>query len=89
MCLSYFYPLCEAVCGGNDPVVATVWLAKTQVAEPKMANDTKYAPNGTGYNLTGPSGAPVVALAHGVGLDRHMWDLQVAALETDPSRVVL
>jgi len=39
-----------------------------------------YAPDGTGYDLTGPTAAPVVVLAHGVGLDRRMWDAQVKAL---------
>ncbi len=31
------------------------------------------APNGTAYDLTGPEGAPVVALIHGLGLDRACW----------------
>ncbi len=45
-----------------------------------MVTNTTYAPDGTGYDLSGPAQAPVVVLAHGVGLDRHMWDLQVEAL---------
>jgi pimeloyl-ACP methyl ester carboxylesterase len=30
--------------------------------------------NGTAYSLTGPEGAPVVALIHGLGLCRAIWD---------------
>jgi pimeloyl-ACP methyl ester carboxylesterase len=32
------------------------------------------APDGTAYDLTGPDGAPVVALIHGLGLARGVWD---------------
>lgn len=31
------------------------------------------APDGTGFDLTGPAGAPVVALIHGLGLCREIW----------------
>lgn len=31
------------------------------------------APDGTAYELTGPLGAPVVALVHGLGLNRANW----------------
>jgi pimeloyl-ACP methyl ester carboxylesterase len=34
----------------------------------------KVAPDGTAYDLTGPDGAPVLALIHGLGLCRHVWD---------------
>jgi len=29
--------------------------------------------NGSAYELSGPDGAPVVALIHGLGLNRHVW----------------
>jgi pimeloyl-ACP methyl ester carboxylesterase len=32
------------------------------------------ASDGTAYDLTGPKGAPVLALIHGLGLCRHVWD---------------
>ncbi|MGB5870535.1 MAG: alpha/beta hydrolase [Albidovulum sp.] len=31
------------------------------------------APDGTAYDLTGPDGAPVVVLVHGLGLNRACW----------------
>lgn len=36
--------------------------------------------NGTTYTLSGPSDAPVVALIHGLGLNRHTWREHVPAL---------
>ena len=30
--------------------------------------------NGSRYEITGPPGAPVVVLIHGLGLNRHVWD---------------
>ena len=38
---------------------------------------------GTAYNLTGPSGAPVVVLVHGLGLTRATWAAFVPALAQD------
>lgn len=38
------------------------------------------SPQGTAYNLTGPSAAPVVALIHGLGLTRRTWADHVAQL---------
>jgi len=32
-----------------------------------------HTPDGTAYELTGPEGAPVVALIHGLGLNREVW----------------
>ena len=34
---------------------------------------TRTAPDGTAYDLTGPEGAPVLALIHGLGLCRQVW----------------
>ena len=39
--------------------------------------------SGTGYELTGPSSAPVVVLVHGLGLTRATWDGFVPALAQD------
>lgn len=39
-----------------------------------------FAPDGTAANLVGPAGAPAVALIHGLGLCRRLWDPHVAAL---------
>ncbi len=36
--------------------------------------------SGTVYELSGPEGAPVVALIHGLGLNRHTWQWHVEAL---------
>ena len=36
--------------------------------------------NGTVYDLSGPEGAPVVALIHGLGLNRQTWQWHEAAL---------
>lgn len=36
--------------------------------------------NGSRYNLKGPAGAPVLALIHGLGLNRQIWDRFVAGL---------
>ena len=35
---------------------------------------SEVAPDGTAYDLTGPADAPVLALIHGLGLCRHVWD---------------
>lgn len=34
--------------------------------------------NGSCFEFSGPPGAPVVALIHGLGLDRHTWDKYVS-----------
>lgn len=36
--------------------------------------------NGTAYELNGPPDAPVVALIHGLGINRHVWQWHVPAL---------
>lgn len=38
-----------------------------------MSSDPIVAPDGTAYDLTGPDGAPVLVLIHGLGLCRHLW----------------
>ena len=38
------------------------------------------APDGTGYDLTGPQDAPVVVLIHGLGLNRALWQVTTPAL---------
>lgn len=38
------------------------------------------APDGTGYELHGPSGAPLVVLIHGLGLCRGLWAQHLGAL---------
>lgn len=38
------------------------------------------APDGTAYDLTGPQDAPAVALVHGLGLARGVWDGLLGAL---------
>ncbi len=38
---------------------------------------------GTAFDLTGPTGAPVLVLVHGLGLTRGMWDDFVPALARD------
>lgn len=35
---------------------------------------SKIAPDGTAYELTGPADSPVLALIHGLGLCRQVWD---------------
>ena len=40
------------------------------------------AADGTAWELAGPEGAPVVALIHGLGLDRRTWDGIVPVLAT-------
>ena len=35
---------------------------------------SEVAPDGTAYDLTGPADAPLLALIHGLGLCRHVWD---------------
>lgn len=42
----------------------------------------KTAPDGTRYTLRGPANAPVVALIHGLGLNRQIWSSFEAALES-------
>ena len=39
-------------------------------------------PDGTFYTLTGPAGAPVVALIHGLGLNNACWQWLAPVLET-------
>ena len=36
--------------------------------------------NGTAYDLSGPEEAPVVALIHGLGVNRQMWQWHAPAL---------
>lgn len=38
--------------------------------------------HGTAYDLTGPEGAPVVVLVHGLGLNRAVWQWMVPVLAT-------
>lgn len=38
------------------------------------------APDGTAFEITGPERGPVVALVHGLGLNRNAWQWQVPAL---------
>ena len=38
------------------------------------------APDGTAYELTGPEGAPMVVLIHGLGLNRACWRWTIPAL---------
>lgn len=38
-----------------------------------------FAPDGTAYDLTGPEGAPVVVLIHGLGLTRATWTDHIPA----------
>ena len=38
------------------------------------------APDGTAYDLHGPADAPVIALIHGLGLCREIWDQHLPAL---------
>jgi pimeloyl-ACP methyl ester carboxylesterase len=45
-----------------------------------METPTAHAPDGTCYSLSGPTDAHAIVLAHGVGMDLHMWDGQVSAL---------
>ncbi len=37
-------------------------------------------PHGTAYDLTGPDGAPVVVLVHGLGLNRAVWQWMIPDL---------
>ncbi|HMS96504.1 MAG TPA: alpha/beta fold hydrolase [Tabrizicola sp.] len=41
---------------------------------------TLHDPRGTAYDLTGPVGAPVVVLVHGLGLNRAVWQWMVPDL---------
>lgn len=43
-------------------------------------NATMRAPDGTAHDLTGPEGAPVVVLIHGLGLNRACWQWLVPDL---------
>lgn len=45
------------------------------------------APDGTAFELTGPKGAPVVVLIHGLGLNRECWQWTIPAL-SDRYRVL-
>ncbi len=38
--------------------------------------------NGTVFELSGPEGAPVIVLIHGLGLNRHVWQWHEPALAT-------
>ena len=40
---------------------------------------TKLAPDGTHYELTGPLGAPVLILIHGLGLNKDCWQWMIPA----------
>ncbi|MEO0328325.1 MAG: alpha/beta fold hydrolase [Pseudomonadota bacterium] len=48
-----------------------------------MASDIKNGrtPHGTAFDLTGPKEAPVIALIHGLGLCRRLWQPHLPALE--------
>ncbi|MGB7243232.1 MAG: alpha/beta fold hydrolase [Sulfitobacter sp.] len=48
---------------------------------------TATTPDGTAYELTGPSGAPVVVLIHGLGLNKDCWQWTTPAL-SDAYRVL-
>lgn len=41
---------------------------------------TERSSDGTAYTLSGPDDAPVIALIHGLGLNRHTWRWHVPAL---------
>jgi (E)-2-((N-methylformamido)methylene)succinate hydrolase len=43
---------------------------------------SRVAPDGTSFDLTGPPDAPVVALIHGLGLARGVWNGLLAGLQT-------
>ncbi|MGB1249669.1 MAG: alpha/beta fold hydrolase [Candidatus Promineifilaceae bacterium] len=43
---------------------------------------TQQSPNGTVYELSGPEDAPVIALVHGLGLNRHTWRAHEPVLST-------
>ncbi|SFE99438.1 3-oxoadipate enol-lactonase [Sulfitobacter brevis] len=45
------------------------------------------APDGTEFDITGPKGAPVVVLIHGLGLNKECWQWTTPAL-TDSFRVL-
>lgn len=47
----------------------------------------RVAPDGTDFTLSGPAGAPVVILIHGLGLNQECWQWTVPAL-TDGFRVL-
>lgn len=38
------------------------------------------APDGTAFDLHGPEDAPLIALIHGLGLSRRLWDAHIPAL---------
>ena len=42
---------------------------------------TNVAPDGTQYELTGPHGAPVVILIHGLGLNKDCWQWLIPSLK--------
>lgn len=41
---------------------------------------THKSANGTAWDITGPDGAPVIALIHGLGLNRQIWQWHIPAL---------
>jgi pimeloyl-ACP methyl ester carboxylesterase len=43
-------------------------------------SDSQVSRNGTRYTLSGPAGAPVITLIHGLGLNRLIWDKYVSQL---------
>ena len=43
-------------------------------------NDSLFSSNGTRFTISGPTGAPVVTLIHGLGLNRLIWDKYIAQL---------
>jgi len=47
----------------------------------KTPQVSKTAPDGTSYDLTGPSGAPCIVLIHGLGLSRALWDAHLEAFK--------
>jgi len=49
---------------------------------------TGITPDGTAYDLVGPTGAPVVVLIHGLGLNQACWQWTVPAL-TDAYQVLI
>ena len=45
-----------------------------------MNSETGYSKNATAYALAGQPDAPAVALIHGLGINRHMWDQHIPFL---------
>ena len=48
-----------------------------------MTASSHIAPDGTAYEVTGREDAPVIALIHGLGLCRHVWDDLLPAFEAE------